>query len=223
MILNTVGPNALAFLKFDMSVIVTFFLCTRKQTVYTCTLSMTVGEEEVRKDSSSLDTGTVSSVLRAWLQLCVLNSFHHICHQSAPYLLQNTCCTAFLCKPASFLSLHFSFQNHPSYLGQDSEHYPALLPCISQYRLCPVPLYLGTVADMELWRQCARWLIDCRVLPPNHRVILDSAQVCDLAQALRDGVLLCQLLNNLMPHSVNLCEINVRPQMSQVGLSTFLI
>ncbi|XP_077152088.1 proto-oncogene vav isoform X4 [Ranitomeya variabilis] len=69
---------------------------------------------------------------------------------------------------------------------------------------------------MELWRHCARWLIDCRVLPPNHRVILDTAQVCDLAQALRDGVLLCQLLNNLMPHSVNLSEINVRPQMSQV-------
>ncbi|XP_077152087.1 proto-oncogene vav isoform X3 [Ranitomeya variabilis] len=79
---------------------------------------------------------------------------------------------------------------------------------------------------MELWRHCARWLIDCRVLPPNHRVILDTAQVCDLAQALRDGVLLCQLLNNLMPHSVNLSEINVRPQMSQFlclkNIRTFL-
>ncbi|XP_072273846.1 proto-oncogene vav [Pyxicephalus adspersus] len=79
---------------------------------------------------------------------------------------------------------------------------------------------------MELWRHCARWLIDCRVLPPNHRVTLDTAQVCDLAQALRDGVLLCQLLNNLMPHSVNLGEINVRPQMSQFlclkNIRTFL-
>ncbi|XP_056412572.1 proto-oncogene vav isoform X2 [Hyla sarda] len=79
---------------------------------------------------------------------------------------------------------------------------------------------------MELWRHCARWLIDCRVLPPNHRVTLDTAQVCDLAQALRDGVLLCQLLNNLMPHSVNLSEINVRPQMSQFlclkNIRTFL-
>ncbi|KAM9320988.1 proto-oncogene vav [Gastrophryne carolinensis] len=79
---------------------------------------------------------------------------------------------------------------------------------------------------MELWRSCARWLIDCRVLPPNHRVTLDYAQVCDLAQALRDGVLLCQLLNNLMPHSVNLGEINLRPQMSQFlclkNIRTFL-
>lgn len=41
-------------------------------------------------------------------------------------------------------------------------------------------------------------------------------QVCDLAHALRDGVLLCQLLNNLLPQSVNLRQINLRPQMSQV-------
>uniref|UniRef100_A0A6J0TG86 Proto-oncogene vav isoform X1 n=1 Tax=Pogona vitticeps TaxID=103695 RepID=A0A6J0TG86_9SAUR len=79
---------------------------------------------------------------------------------------------------------------------------------------------------MELWRQCAGWLIQCRVLPPNHRVTLESAQVCDLAQALRDGVLLCQLLNNLMPHAVNLREINLRPQMSQFlclkNIRTFL-
>ncbi|KAK5865566.1 hypothetical protein PBY51_019829 [Eleginops maclovinus] len=68
---------------------------------------------------------------------------------------------------------------------------------------------------MELWRQCARWLIECRVLPENHRVTWEDAQVCDLAQALRDGVLLCQLLNNLMPQAVNLREINLRPQMSQ--------
>ncbi|XP_028449556.1 proto-oncogene vav isoform X2 [Perca flavescens] len=68
---------------------------------------------------------------------------------------------------------------------------------------------------MELWRQCAMWLIDCRVLPENHRVTWDGAQVCDLAQALRDGVLLCQLLNNLLPQAVNLREINLRPQMSQ--------
>lgn len=69
---------------------------------------------------------------------------------------------------------------------------------------------------MEPWKQCGQWLISCKVLPPNHRVTWDTAQVFDLAQALRDGVLLCQLLNNLRSHSINLKEINLRPQMSQV-------
>ncbi|TSK72123.1 Guanine nucleotide exchange factor VAV2 [Bagarius yarrelli] len=68
---------------------------------------------------------------------------------------------------------------------------------------------------MEEWRQCARWLIDCKVLPPNHRVVWPSAVVFDLAQALRDGVLLCQMLHNLSPGSVDLKQINFRPQMSQ--------
>ncbi|TFK08483.1 coiled-coil domain-containing protein 132 [Platysternon megacephalum] len=68
---------------------------------------------------------------------------------------------------------------------------------------------------MEEWRQCGRWLIDCKVLPPNHRVVWPSAVVFDLAQALRDGVLLCQLLHNLSPGSVDLKDINFRPQMSQ--------
>uniref|UniRef100_A0AAZ3R5I2 Vav guanine nucleotide exchange factor 1 n=1 Tax=Oncorhynchus tshawytscha TaxID=74940 RepID=A0AAZ3R5I2_ONCTS len=79
---------------------------------------------------------------------------------------------------------------------------------------------------MELWRHCAVWLIECRVLPESHRVTWDSAQVCELAQALRDGVLLCQLLNNLLPHAINLREINLRPQMSQFlclkNIRTFL-
>nr|XP_046178301.1 guanine nucleotide exchange factor VAV3b isoform X2 [Oncorhynchus gorbuscha] len=79
---------------------------------------------------------------------------------------------------------------------------------------------------MKYWRQCALWLINCKVLPPNHRVTGDSAQVFDLAQTLRDGVLLCQLLNNLKPHTINLKEINLRPQMSQFlclkNIRTFL-
>ncbi|XP_047223544.1 guanine nucleotide exchange factor VAV3-like isoform X3 [Girardinichthys multiradiatus] len=79
---------------------------------------------------------------------------------------------------------------------------------------------------MEYWRQCAMWLIGCNVLPANHRVTADTAQVFDLAQTLRDGVLLCQLLNNLKTHTINLKEINLRPQMSQFlclkNIRTFL-
>ncbi|XP_049332703.1 guanine nucleotide exchange factor VAV3b isoform X2 [Astyanax mexicanus] len=79
---------------------------------------------------------------------------------------------------------------------------------------------------MEYWKQCTLWLIECRVLPATHRVMADWAQVFDLAQTLRDGVLLCQLLNNLRPDTINLKQINLRPQMSQFlclkNIRTFL-
>lgn len=83
-------------------------------------------------------------------------------------------------------------------------------------RRLPRPGRIPEPSGMEPWRQCAQWLIHCKVLPANHRVTWDSAQVFDLAQTLRDGVLLCQLLNNLRARSINLKEINLRPQMSQV-------
>lgn len=68
----------------------------------------------------------------------------------------------------------------------------------------------------ELWRQCVRWLIEVGVLPRQHRTTFQHAQIFDLAQTLRDGVVLCNLLNVIKPGSVNLSNINIRPQMLQV-------
>uniref|UniRef100_A0A8C4NGW7 Vav 3 guanine nucleotide exchange factor b n=1 Tax=Eptatretus burgeri TaxID=7764 RepID=A0A8C4NGW7_EPTBU len=80
--------------------------------------------------------------------------------------------------------------------------------------------------EPEVWRQCSEWLITCRVLPANHRVTFPESQVFELAQVLRDGVLLCQLLNNLQPGTLDLKQINQRPQMSQFlclkNIRTFL-
>ncbi|KAH9361416.1 hypothetical protein HPB48_003910 [Haemaphysalis longicornis] len=72
------------------------------------------------------------------------------------------------------------------------------------------------MADV-LWRDCANWLIRCQALPPDHRVTWANAQLIDLANTLRDGVLLCQLLNKLQPGCVDLKEMSLRPQMSQVS------
>ncbi|XP_014677950.1 PREDICTED: guanine nucleotide exchange factor VAV2-like isoform X2 [Priapulus caudatus] len=53
-----------------------------------------------------------------------------------------------------------------------------------------------------------------------------TSQVFDLAQILRDGVLLCQLANKLLPNSIDVKEISNRPQMSQFlclkNIRTFL-
>ncbi|XP_070532548.1 proto-oncogene vav-like isoform X4 [Ptychodera flava] len=68
---------------------------------------------------------------------------------------------------------------------------------------------------MEEWKYCAQWLVDCQVIPPTHKVIWEDSQAFDLAQTLRDGVLLCQLLNKLYPGAIDMKEIALRPQMSQ--------
>ncbi|XP_065715371.1 proto-oncogene vav isoform X1 [Patagioenas fasciata] len=79
---------------------------------------------------------------------------------------------------------------------------------------------------MEAWRQCARWLVAARVLPAAHRASGPEGHVWDLAQALRDGVLLCHLLNALLPRAVSPHDICPRPQMSQFlclrNIRTFL-
>ncbi|CAG0921952.1 unnamed protein product [Notodromas monacha] len=67
----------------------------------------------------------------------------------------------------------------------------------------------------ELWKECMRWLIDCKVLPDDHRVTQPSAQVIDLALTLRDGLVLCRLASNLDSSAINLKDVSPRPQTSQ--------
>nr|XP_042895082.1 protein vav [Parasteatoda tepidariorum] len=77
-----------------------------------------------------------------------------------------------------------------------------------------------------LWHECADWLIKQQVILPDHRVTWPEAQVIDLVYTLRDGVLLCQLLNKLVPECIDLKEISLRPQLSQFlclkNIRTFL-
>ncbi|XP_022099137.1 guanine nucleotide exchange factor VAV2-like isoform X2 [Acanthaster planci] len=86
---------------------------------------------------------------------------------------------------------------------------------------------LAHLTEMEAWRICAGWLVQCGALPPTHKSTWANAQVFDLAQTLRDGVVLCQLLNHLSPGAVDLTrDICLRPQMSQFlclkNIRTFL-
>ncbi|XP_033095457.1 guanine nucleotide exchange factor VAV3-like isoform X2 [Anneissia japonica] len=67
----------------------------------------------------------------------------------------------------------------------------------------------------EPWQVCTKWLIDCKVIPKGHRVTWTNAVAFDLAQTLRDGVVLCQLLNMIKTGTVDLRNISLRPQMLQ--------
>lgn len=70
----------------------------------------------------------------------------------------------------------------------------------------------------ELWRECASWLTRCGLLRPDHKANWDTSTIHDLAYILRDGVLLCNLLNVLHPGCIDMKDVNQRPQMAQVSL-----
>ncbi|XP_039288077.1 protein vav isoform X1 [Nilaparvata lugens] len=80
--------------------------------------------------------------------------------------------------------------------------------------------------ENELWRECVGWLTRCGVLRPDHTVNWPEAKIIDLAYTLRDGVLLCNLLNNLDPSSIDMKDANQKPQMAQFlclrNIKTFL-
>jgi guanine nucleotide exchange factor VAV len=71
----------------------------------------------------------------------------------------------------------------------------------------------------ESWKECASWLTRCDVLRQDHKANWPEASCSDLAYTLRDGVLLCNLLNTLDPGCIDMKDINQKPQMAQVGLT----
>lgn len=74
-----------------------------------------------------------------------------------------------------------------------------------------------SVAD-DLWRECASWLTRCKVIPPDHKANLPDSEIRVLALTLRDGVLLCNLLNFIDPNALDMKDFNRKPQMAQVSV-----
>lgn len=75
----------------------------------------------------------------------------------------------------------------------------------------------------EEWQMARRWLLSTGILPPNHKAADPNVTLFDLAQSLRDGVVICQVANFLQPNVVR--DVNMKPQMSQVSfeLSVFAV
>nr|CAD7429950.1 unnamed protein product [Timema monikensis] len=78
----------------------------------------------------------------------------------------------------------------------------------------------------ESWKDCVEWLTRCDVLRRDHKTNWPEASVVDLANTLRDGVLLCNLLNILDPGCIDLKDVNQKPQLAQFlclrNIKTFL-
>lgn len=72
------------------------------------------------------------------------------------------------------------------------------------------------MASSESWRDCVGWLERCQVVPYDHPLTRgDDARFVDLACYLRDGVVLCHLINRLHPNAINTKLFSQRPQHSQ--------
>ena len=70
--------------------------------------------------------------------------------------------------------------------------------------------------ENEIWRECTKWLTRCGALRPDHKLNWSDSTITDFAYTLRDGVLLCNLLNILDPESFDMKDVNQKPQMAQV-------
>ncbi|XP_029175637.1 protein vav isoform X1 [Nylanderia fulva] len=65
------------------------------------------------------------------------------------------------------------------------------------------------------WRECASWLTRCGALRADHKANWAQATAFDLAYTLRDGVLLCNLLNIVDSGCIDVKDVNQKPQMAQ--------
>ncbi|CAF2335346.1 unnamed protein product [Rotaria sp. Silwood2] len=68
-----------------------------------------------------------------------------------------------------------------------------------------------------VWRQAYQWLNQCHVLSPeaNRILSLPTSTIEDLAVILTDGIVLCNLLNYLVPGIINYTDVSFRPQKSR--------
>ncbi|XP_076675030.1 vav guanine nucleotide exchange factor [Andrena cerasifolii] len=65
------------------------------------------------------------------------------------------------------------------------------------------------------WHECVKWLTRCGALRADHKANWPEAKPFDLAYTLRDGVLLCNLLNMVDPGCIDMKDVNQKPQMAQ--------
>ncbi|CAF1052814.1 unnamed protein product [Adineta ricciae] len=68
-----------------------------------------------------------------------------------------------------------------------------------------------------MWRQAFHWLNQCHVLSPeaNRLLNLPTSTVEDLADVLSDGIVLCNLLNYIVPGIIKYTDVSFRPQKSR--------
>ncbi|CAG9766732.1 unnamed protein product [Ceutorhynchus assimilis] len=67
----------------------------------------------------------------------------------------------------------------------------------------------------ELWKECAKWLTRWEMIRPDHKAHWPESTIADFAAILRDGVLLCKLLNKIDPGCIDMKDVSLKPTMAQ--------
>lgn len=78
---------------------------------------------------------------------------------------------------------------------------------------------MATNVSDDLWRECTAWLTRCKAIPADHKANWADSEIRVLALTLRDGVILCNLLNSIDPNALDMKDFNRKPQMAQVRFS----
>ena len=78
------------------------------------------------------------------------------------------------------------------------------------------------MSDID-WKKCLDWIKRLNFLDADEPLLRNNLKIHDFAQCLRDGVVLCRLLNALAAGIVDLREFSQRPQMSEVKSSIFAL
>ncbi|CAF0764371.1 unnamed protein product [Brachionus calyciflorus] len=68
------------------------------------------------------------------------------------------------------------------------------------------------------WLECAKWLnnLDCLPFVLKHKYMTNQLHLNEFASFLRDGEILCNLLNRIIPGCIDSSQINKKSQMSQL-------
>ena len=77
------------------------------------------------------------------------------------------------------------------------------------------------MAKSDDWKLCVDWLLRLKLISRNHKVSSADAEPTDLVILLRDGILLCELVNKLSPTAIDPKDYCRRPQMSEVEMTNY--
>ena len=77
------------------------------------------------------------------------------------------------------------------------------------------------MADSD-WQECLEWIKRLDFLDRDEPLLRANVQIHDFAQNLRDGVVLCRILNALARGIIDQRQFSQRPHMSQVYMISLL-